>query len=71
MTKEPISLLGGKSVYCINEGQLADAMKMADEQSESGEKVRTKIEEIEADMTRNERCAMAFVLLDRLLKSTD
>ena len=26
MSIEPVSLLGGESVYCINEGQLRDAI---------------------------------------------
>ena len=35
MSADPISILGGESVYCINEGQVKDAKKLAYEDEES------------------------------------
>ncbi len=69
MSIRPIDILGGESVYCINEGQLRSAFELADGDSDSARKVQAKIAEIESDLSRNERAAMSFVLIDRLLKS--
>ena len=70
MSKEPISLLGGESVYCINRGQLDEAFRLADEDPEASPRIQRKIEEIEQSMSRNERAALAFVVIDRLLKTS-
>ncbi|HCN06635.1 MAG TPA: hypothetical protein DIT01_01795 [Lentisphaeria bacterium] len=69
MSIEPVSLLGGESVYCINEAQLRDAARLADEDSESSPKIQSQLETIEASLTRNERAALAFVIIERLRKS--
>ena len=69
MSTEPVSLLGGESVYCINEGQLRDATRLADEDPESSPKIQSQLETIEASLTRNERAALAFVIIERLRKS--
>ena len=81
MSIEPVSLLGGESVYCINEkqladatrlvneGQLRDATRLADEDPESSPKIQSQLEAIEASLTRNERAALAFVIIERLRKS--
>ena len=69
MSVRPIDILGGESVYCINEGQLRSAFELAEGDSESAKKIQAKISEIESTLTRNERAAMSFVLIDRLLKS--
>ena len=69
MSIEPVSLLGGESVYCINEGQLRDAVRLADEDPESSPKIQSQLEAIEAALTRNERAALAFVIIERLRKS--
>ena len=69
MSTEPVSLLGGESVYCINEGQLRDASRLADEDPESSPKIQSQLETIEASLTRNERAALAFVIIERLRKS--
>ena len=66
---KPVSILGGKSVYCINEGQLKDANRLAYEDEESAPKIQAAIEKLEADFSRNECAALAFTLIDRLLKS--
>jgi hypothetical protein len=67
---ETIPLLGGKSVHCINEEQMAEAMRLAEEDPVSGPKIRKYIEELEAGMSRNERAALAFVLIQRLKGTT-
>ena len=69
MSAEPVSLLGGESVYCINEAQLLDAARLADEDPESSPKIQSQLETIEASLTRNERAALAFVIIERLRKS--
>jgi len=69
MSTEPVSLLGGESVYCINEGQLRDATRLADEDPESSPKIQSQLETVEASLTRNERAALAFVIIERLRKS--
>ena len=69
MSIEPVSLLGGESVYCINEGQLRDAVRLADEDPESSPKIQSQLEAIEASLTRNERAALAFVIIERLRNS--
>ena len=69
MSTEPVSLLGGESVYCINEGQLRDASRLADEDPESSPKIQSQLDTVEASLTRNERAALAFVIIERLRKS--
>lgn len=69
MSVRPIDILGGESVYCINEGQLRSAFELAEGDTESAQKIQDKILDIESSLSRNERAAMSFVLIDRLLKS--
>jgi hypothetical protein len=71
MTIKPIELLGGESVYCINESQLKNAFKLAFDDPQSSAKIQHAIAEMESRLTRNERASLAFVLIDRLLKSAD
>lgn len=66
---EPIPLLGGKSVHCINEQQMAEAWRLAEQESGSSEKIQALLEDIEVKLTRNERAALAFVLISRLKQS--
>jgi len=66
---EPIPLLGGKSVHCINEQQMAEALRMADEEPGSSEKIQKVLDEVESRLSRNERAALAFVLIQRLKKT--
>ena len=65
MSVEPVSILGGKSFYCINETQLDEARKMFDESP----KVQGILADHEQSLTRNERAALAFVMIDRLLST--
>jgi hypothetical protein len=71
MSIKPIDVTGGQSVYCFNEYQLKSAFELADSDTESGKKVRQAISELESALTRNERAAAAFVIIDRLVKSRD
>ena len=66
MSVDPVSILGGKSFYCINEQQLSDARRVFDESP----KVQRILADHEQSMTRNERAALAFVMIDRLLSTT-
>lgn len=61
-----ISLMGGKSVHCINEQQMLEALRLAEDDSETSPKIQAKLEELETHFTRNERAALAFVLIKRL-----
>lgn len=65
------SLTGGESVYCINEAQLAKAKSLAEADSVEGERVREALGRIENEYSRNERAAIAFVLIERLLSRTE
>jgi hypothetical protein len=67
MSVEP--LLGGKSVYCINELQLKEAFELANEDPDSSPRIQAKVKELEAEFTRNEQAALAFVVIDHLLKT--
>lgn len=66
MAHEPISLLGGKSVHCINEQQMEEALRLAEEDPVAASKIQQKLLEIEKSLTRNERAALAFVIIKRL-----
>ncbi|HMP74523.1 MAG TPA: hypothetical protein PKE55_14790 [Kiritimatiellia bacterium] len=70
MTIRPIELLGGESVYCINQSQLQNAFDLAERNPETSPKIQAEIQSIEDRLTRNERAALAFVLIDRLLKTS-
>jgi hypothetical protein len=60
------SLMGGGSSYCISEGQLTSAFRLANDDPESAPKIQKVIEEIEASLSRNEQAALAFVIIERL-----
>lgn len=70
MAVKPLDLTGGKSVYCFNEHQLKMAFDLFADPGESGVKIRAEVDRLEASLTRNERAAMAFVIIDRLSKSS-
>ena len=71
MSAKPIPLLGGTSVYCINEGQLRDAFRLAQEDPVTAPRIQAMVRQLEGEMSRNERAALAFVLIDRLLHRKD
>lgn len=69
MSVKPIELMGGESVYCINQSQLANAFKLAYDDPATAPKIQAEIADLEKRLTRNERAALAFVVIDRLLKT--
>jgi len=69
MSVKPIDLTGGKSVYCFNESQIKSAHEMAFDNPDTAPKIQAELNRLEKDLTRNERAALAFVLIDRLLKA--
>ena len=66
MAITPISILGGDSVYCINEAQMRDAKRLVNEDPESSEKIQSELEKLESDFSRNERAALAFTIIENL-----
>ena len=64
-----VDITGGDSVYCINQRQLEEAFRLAESDEESGPRIQALLEQIETGLTRNERAALCFVLIDRLLKT--
>lgn len=69
MTLKPIDLLGGESVYCISQGQLTTARQLAFENPRTAPIIQEEVRRLEAALSRNERAALAFVLIDRLLQT--
>jgi hypothetical protein len=68
---DPTDLLGGESVYCINKNQLVGAVRLAEEDPVSAPRIGQALAEAEANLSRNERAALAFVLIERLRNSED
>jgi hypothetical protein len=66
MATDPIDILGGDSVYCINQSQLSDAKRLATEDAESAPRIQETIKSLESTLSRNERAALAFMLIERL-----
>lgn len=71
MSVKPIELMGGESVYCINQSQLKNAFKLAFEDPQTAPRIQAEIKDLETRLSRNERASLAFVLIDRLLKSSE
>ena len=44
MAISPISILGGDSVYCINEAQMLAAKKLANDDPEASKKIQSELE---------------------------
>ena len=70
MAPEPIPLLGGKSVHCINEQQMAEAWRLMEEEPGSSASIQAVLEQVEATLSRNERAALAFVIISRLKETS-
>lgn len=66
MAPEPITLLGGKSVHCINESQMAEAERLSESDAVSAPKIQARLHRLEMELSRNERAALAFMLIKRL-----
>ena len=71
MAISPISILGGESVYCINEAQMRDAQRLANEDAESSKKIQFQLKEIETNFSRNERAALAFTIIENLRENRE
>jgi hypothetical protein len=69
MSMKPIDILGGESVYCISEDQLRKSFQLAEHDPESSPKIQAAIQDLETRLNRNQRAALAFLLIDRLRKS--
>ncbi|WP_136807844.1 hypothetical protein [Desulfosediminicola flagellatus] len=69
MALNPIPLLGGKSVHCINEQQMAEAIRLAEDDKEASPKIQKRLKELEGDLSRNELAALAFIIIQRLKNS--
>lgn len=66
---ENINVVGGESVYCINESQLQKAYGLVMASTDNAYKIKAHLAILENDLNRDERAALAFVLIDRLLNS--
>ena len=64
MINDTVELMGGESVYCINQSQLKHAFEL----KEKSESVKGIVKLVEKSLTRNERAAVAFLLIDNLIK---
>lgn len=71
MSVEPKSILGGESVYCINELQLNEAARLLKKDPASAPKLQELIKTIEEQCTRNEQAALAFTLIENLRATRD
>jgi hypothetical protein len=61
-----LDLTGGESVYCINTFQMEKALDLFDGTGDSPERIRAVIDRLETELSRNERAALAMLLLRRL-----
>lgn len=71
MSLPPLDLTGGKSVYCLNQQQLDRALALAAEESAAGERIRDAVARLESACSRNERAAIAFVLIRHLQETVE
>ena len=71
MVLSPISILGGDSVYCINEAQMEHAKELTVKDPESSKKIKSIIDTLESDFSRNERAALAFTIIDNLRENRE
>lgn len=69
MSIKPIEIVGGESVYCINEAQLRTTYELAEKDPESAPKIQAAISDLEGRLSRNELAALAFMLIERLRTS--
>jgi hypothetical protein len=70
MAVQPVDITGGESTYCINQAQLKEAFRLAENDATSAPRIRAAIAAIQRDLNRNEQAALAFVLIDGLLVSS-
>ena len=53
MSVRPIELLGGESVYCINQAQLRGAFRLAEEDPQSGPRIQAEIAALEGKLSKS------------------
>lgn len=70
MDPDKVPLLGGKSVHCINEQQMEEAVRLAEQDVESSPKIQSRLKALEVELSRNELAALAFVIIQRLKESS-
>ncbi|MBN2343401.1 MAG: hypothetical protein JXX29_21020 [Deltaproteobacteria bacterium] len=63
------SLMGGPSAFCISTGQLENARHLANDDPQTAERIQSELARLEQSFSRNERAALAFVLIERLRES--
>ena len=61
-----IDLTGGESVYCINTFQMERASELFAGSGASSDRIRETIGRLESELDRNERAAIAMLILKRL-----
>jgi len=61
------STLTGKSSFCISDWQMKEAQSLIEGEGERSRRVLAEVLRAEAELTRNERAALAFLLIGRLL----
>ncbi len=68
MAIKSLEMAGGESVYCFNEGQLKVAYDLVKNNPESAARLKPMLEKLEKEYSRNEQAALAFVIIDKLLR---
>ncbi len=72
MTSHPEGdLLGGESIYCINRAQIDTASELAYRNPETAPRIQETLQDLELRFSRNERAAIAFLLIERLRTTAD
>lgn len=66
MSVAPTSILGGDSVYCINQAQLKEAVRLYESDPDASPRLKQFVEKAQCDLNRNEQAALAFVLIEQL-----
>jgi hypothetical protein len=69
MDKGSIPLTGGKSVHCISEFQMEEAVRLAEQDEVSSERIQEALDELEENLNRNELAALSFLIIRRLKNS--
>lgn len=69
--KEPESILGGESVYCINQAQLKEAVRLYENDPDASPRLQHHVKSAQAELNRNEQAALAFVLIEQLRNPPD
>lgn len=63
-----IDLSGGGSVYCISRYQMNEAQRLARDGA-SGQRIEDVLRLVRSSLTRNEQAALAFLLIDELVRT--